>query len=348
MVGHEMNKVTIKDIAELSGFSKATVSRALNDSPRISEKTKKTINDFAKMLNYQPNPMARALVHQKTQLIGYVMRNFKDAFHPVTNTLLQGITEEISKYNYNLVLLTPDYGEVDYDFDKVSQGFVDGLIVSPQETKPKDIIKLSEKNLPFVLINNYIPGISNPCVRVDYNDICFRIIRHFYTLGHRRIALINGQPEFRISIDMLEGYKLALTASNLQFESELVVNGDYTEEESYKLMKILLDLSEPPTAVFGEDYMVMGAMRAIKEAGLSIPEDIAVIGFNDVPLATSVTPPLSSVQVHMDRVGKHAVDMIISQIEGGALSKQEVIIEGDLVIRASCGTTTNEMKSGVI
>lgn len=324
-----MKKVTVNDLAKISGYSQPTVSRALNDSNLISVEVKQKIQELAKKMNYRPNIAARSLAGQKTGIIGFYIFQMEHAMHPTLSQVLQGATRVAAEEGYNLLLVLTDEdtnkGEV------AARNYLDGILVPTQETTEEEIKFLESQNIPFVLLNRE-PDEKRYVVNIDYEKVAMDITEHLSSAGHRRIAYLSGPEDFWINRALLKGYRKA----SEQFLGGLqcIRFGDWSEEEGYKLASELLELPNHPTAFFGEDFLIAGALRAIKERGLRVPKDVALVGINDVPLISSLDPPISSMRLPMDKLGEEAAGLLIKLLSGKKAKKQ-VLLPGELIIRES-------------
>ncbi len=336
-------RVTSQDVAELAGVSRTTVSFVLNNVPgvRIAEETRRRVLEAARELGYFPHAAARSLVTQRSNLIGFVLcqspdRVFSDAFLP---EVLRGVGDVARPAGFRvLVESVEDVNKPDAYIQLVWEQRIDGLILSGPRSDDEQLPKLREDNFPVVLLGQ-LPGSGFPSVDVDNINGAAKAVEHLINLGHRRIGIItNAPPYYTASAHRLEGYRKALLKHGLPFEGVLVRYGDFTEESGYAAMMELLDLPSPPTAVFvASDLVAFGALAAIHERGLAVPQDIAVVGFDDVRLARYITPPLTTVRLPAYELGARAMKILIEMIEGETPAETEVFLETELVIRESCG-----------
>jgi len=324
-------------------------SFVLNNIPtvRIPEETRQRVLQAARELGYFPHAAARSLVTQKSCLVGFVLcqspdRVFSDAFLP---EVLRGASD-IARPRGFRVLVEPveDIGKPFAYIDLVLEQRIDGLILSGPRSDDEQLPKLCHMGFPVVLLGQ-LPGSGLPSVDVDNINGARKAVEHLINLGHRRIGIItNAPPQYTASAHRLEGYCRALSQYGLPFEEELVRYGDFTEESGYVAMKELLDLSPPPTAVFvASDLVAFGALAAIHERGLAIPQDMAVVGFDDVRLARYINPPLTTVRLPAYELGESAMDMLIKIINGEEVPESHLLLETELVIRESCGFTKAQL-----
>jgi DNA-binding LacI/PurR family transcriptional regulator len=329
-------------VATLAGVSRTTVSFVLNNVPgvKISEETRQRVLDAARELNYYPTAAARSLASGKTRRIGLVLgegqkRLPADAFLP---TFLQGITASIHQRGYLLVLqLAEDIPSHEAYIRLIREQQVDGLILSGPRADDPLLAELADDHFPMIL-HGRTDGCELPCVDVDNKAGGYQAVTHLIGLGHRRIGFISNAPlSYSGARDRFAGYKQALTEHDIPLEGSLVCTAAFLPETGQAAMEELLALSEQPTAVFvASDVVAIGALSAIQNSGLRVPEDMAVVGFDDIFLAAHTRPPLTTIRVPAYGLGWTAAEILLALIEGeeGVAS---VTLETDLVIRDSCG-----------
>ncbi len=280
------NKITIKDVARIAHVSNTTVSRALNNQSRIRNETKEKILSIAKELNYRPDFIARSLVMKRTNTLGLVITTIANPFY---TELAQGIEATARKLGYNIILCSTqsDLATERLDIDMLRSKGVDGIIFTSAHMGDPNIVELAEEGFPIVLVNRRT---YDPMVRglVDYVGIDniqggFWAVEHLIKLGHRRIGIIGGSSESSVGFERLEGGKRALTAYGLKQIDDYFLEGDFLKESGYRGGMKFIKMAEPPTAVFAaNDYMALGTYQAVMEEGLKVPEEIAIVGFNDI------------------------------------------------------------------
>jgi len=343
-------KVTSHDVAQRAGVSRTTVSFVLNNVPgaRISEETRRRVLEAAKELGYLPHAAARSLASQKTHTIGLVLcqspdRVFHDAFLP---EVLGGVGEVMRGKGYRvLVESVEDVARPNAYIDLIREQRIDGLLLSGPRSDDEELPRLRDEEFPVVLLGQ-LPGSGLPSVDVDNADGACKAVEHLISLGHRRIGLItNAPPQYTSSAHRLQGYYLALQKHGIPYDDSLVRYGDFTEEGGYDRMMELLELDPPPTAVFvASDLVAFGALAAIRDRGLSVPHDVAVVGFDDVRLARYVTPPLTTVRLPAYELGRTAARLILNWVERGETPPPQVLLPTELVIRRSCGAEVSQEK----
>jgi len=325
----------------MAGVSRTTVSFVLNDVPgvKISEETRQRVLRAARDLDYYPTAAARSLASGKTHRIGLILgegqeRLAADAFLPA---FLQGVTASVHRRGYLLMLqLAEDVPSHEAYVRLIREQQVDGLILSGPRSDDPLLPQLAEERFPLIL-HGQPNGHDFPCVDVDNQAGAYQAVKHLIKLGHRRIGFISNAPlSYSGAQERFAGYRRALADHGIRDDSELVGRAAFLPESARSAMELLLDLPDRPTAVFGaSDVVALGAMGAIRSAGLGIPDDVAVVGFDDIFLAAHAYPPLTTVRVPAYGLGWTAAEVLIARIEGDAVSS--VTLETELVIRESCG-----------
>lgn len=344
---------TVKDVARLAGASKTTVSRVMNKNPKVKFETKTRVLQAVKELGYSPNSIARALRTKKSDVVGVIIPRgveyvFSDPFFP---EIIKGITSVLNLYNLNLHLIMSNS---ESEQREIYSGLlrsrrIDGVILICSRFDDKQyILKLRKVPLPCVLISRF-PLEKINYVGCDNKQGAYNAVEHLINLGHRRVGFISGSFDFIGGVDRFEGYKIALKKHNLEYDNELVAKGDWTRESGYQAMCELLNGVKVPTAVFAaNDQMAVGAVKAIKEKGLQISKDIAIVGFSDTQFASYVEPPLTTVREPTYEEGTLAAEMLVKLINGQEVTPPQVILPTKLIIRESCGYNVKKMAKVVI
>ena len=333
------DKLTIRQIATLAGTSRSTVSRVLNNHPSVSPKVREQVLDVIAETGYQPDPVARSLSNRRSYIIGLVVplavrSLFDDPFFP---RLIQGISQGCNAHDYTFSLFLFHSPEDEEEFyRRVSlRPLLDGVVVTATRSGDALIPRLLEGRFPLVVQGRH----EDP--RIDYVDAdnatgAMAAVSHLLRLGGQRIATIAGPPDSTAAQDREQGYLDALQARGRPVDDGLITRGDFAQAGGYEAMQRLLP--HQPDAVFvASDTMALGALQAIRGAGLAVPDDIALVGFDDLPQATMVDPPLTTVRQPIQRMGVLAAEMLIDGLENGAEAPRRVVLPTELVIRGSCG-----------
>lgn len=333
-------ELTLEDIAKKAGVSRSTVSRVVNNHPNVSPEVRKRILKTIQSTGFHPNAAARSLASQRTWMIGLVIPRsvssfFTDPFFP---HLTQGIAFACNNNNYTLSLfLVGNQEDEEKILPRISRrGLLDGILIQAGTSEDRLINQITKSSIPTVFIGRpFEPeGISN--IDVDNVSAATSATKHLLSLGYTRIGMITGSRNSAVTIDRREGYTKALKAAGRRPDEDLIVEGDFTEDSGYVAMQLLL--KKKPEAVFAQsDIMAIGAMRATQEAGLRIPEDIAFVGFDDLPIASTFKPKLTTVRQPITRFGVKAVELLQDLIENGTKPARHLIIDTEIIIRESCG-----------
>jgi LacI family transcriptional regulator len=326
--------ITIAEIAKLAGVSKATVSRVLNDKPDVLPETRKKIQDLIELYEYEPNAFAKAISNQKSYTIGLVIPHTAHYIfsNPYYSEIMRGVSVEAKENGYHLLLT---YSE-DQDYvSVVKQKRVDGIILISPERKHKKIIqKFKELDIPFVATSKFpgVPDISYVCID-DFHGSCMAV-EHLINLGHKNIGFINGPGMLASSEDRLAGYKHTLDKYNITYNSSFVGEGNTSISSGQIEMEKLLNIKELTAVFVASDLMATGAIRAINIAGKRVPEDISVVGFDDIPMAEFLNPPLTTIKQYTYEKGRIAAKMLIDKINNVPI-EDKVVMPINLVVRMS-------------
>ena len=332
--------LTIEHIASLAGVSRSTVSRVLNEHAGVRGDVRERVLRVIREHNYVPQAAARNLASARTNTIGLLIPR-SAAFtlaDPYIALMIRSISEASRQQGYFLLLamLTADMEPGFYDRLLRGRHF-DGVIMFSSDIDDPILPLLIKDGNPLVLIGRHPYFHNVTSVDVENREGSREAVAHLIALGHRRIGLINGQLEMEAAQARRDGYKQALLEAGVPIEPELMVDGRYSEAVAHNCTLQLLELQGPPTAIFAaSDAMALGALRAIQHRGRRVPDDIAVVGFDDLPLAANATPPISSVHQPVPDMGAHAVRLVIEQMRGeGPVGS--VILPARLVVRQSSG-----------
>ncbi len=336
-----MTSVTIREVAELAGVSIKTVSRFLNDEPYVTETTRKKITDAIQQLGYVASLSARRLASGQSYTIGLIFHNA--SWHYIQDVQMN-VMETADKYGYSMLLHPCDINKpnhADGILNLVHQKQVDGFIFTPPSDNASDLIeKLKLMQFPFVRLTPMDRESQLPYVTATDRPGALDMTRYLVELGHKRIAYVIGPKEQRAAHDRLDGYKEALQLAGIHFDPILMIQGDDHFESGYAASVKAISLAEPPTAIFcNNDEMAAGAMSAVFDAGLSVPNDISVAGFDNIPLCRQVWPPLTTVDQPIAKIANKATKHLMALLRGEEVECLHCEIPTRLVIRKS--TTQN-------
>lgn len=326
----------LKDIADKTGFSANTVSLALRESPRIPEETREVIRRAARELNYQPNHVARSLVSRETKTIGLILT---DIMNPTLTRTAQQVELALAERGYGTLFATSNHAlsEEQRLIEMFRSRRVDGMLIYPAVHHELSHLKALRRNFPVVLLIAG-PDAGIDAVSVDDRAGSKRAIRHLIDLGHKRIGFLDPNAS-RFNNEKFEGYQQALADAKLPFDPALVVstNGHYATHGYYALDN-LMSIKQPPTAVFSHnDSLAIGALRWCHKHGRRVPEDIAIMGYDNIEFTEFAQPPLTTMNYAVDQVSRMAVDRLMRLIgaRDQAPEPRVTLIEPDLVVRAS-------------
>jgi DNA-binding LacI/PurR family transcriptional regulator len=333
-----MNKpATIKDIAQRLNISISTVSRALRNAPDVNTETKQAVMLLSEELNYQPNRLALSLRHKQTHTIGVIVPNLDY----VLSTMVRGIDEVALEAGYTVMVCQSNesYGREILNTRRLLDSLVDGFIISvSSETKMFDHFrKVQERGLPMVVFDRVTHDLIAPSVRLDNEEGGFIATEHLLEQGFGRIAILAGPANLGVSSSRLEGYLKALKKHKIKIDPKLIIYCDFNQDYAYYATQELLAMKKRPDGIFTiSDRMAIGAMLAIKEKGLQMPRDIGLVGFNNEPVVSLVTPTISSVDMPSFELGKVAAKLFIETMHNNEdMSKVEEVLKPKLFIRES-------------
>lgn len=335
-----MAELTLEDIAKLVGVHRSTVSRVINGSPNVSPQVRQRVLKAIQTTGYHPNAAARSLASQRSWMIGLLLPQsvsgfFTDPFFP---HLTQGIAYACNNFDYTLSLfLVGNQKDEEKIAPRISRrGMLDGILIQTGHLGDQLSEQVLKSSIPSVVIGRPFASEGISYIDVDNVNGANKATRHLLELGYQKIGTITGPPKSTAASDRIVGYKNALNLAGRTVENSLIVEGDFTEASGYYGMKKLL--AEKPDAVFvASDLMAVGAIRYLEEAGLSVPEDIAFVGFDDVPIASLMKNQLTTIRQPIRQFGIKAVELLIDLIENGSNPVRRVLLETSLIIRETCG-----------
>jgi LacI family transcriptional regulator len=338
-------RVDIRQLAKLSGVSVGTVSRALNGYADVRPETRERIIRLARELDYTPAAAARALSTQRSHVIGVFLETGEghpDVQHPFFHEVLGGLKDAVGRAGYDLLLFASErpgngYGAHSY-LKRCRHHNVEGTVLMGVDPADPDIERLVRSDLAIVGVDVMLAGERSAAVMSDNVDGAAQAVRHAHSLGHRRIATITGLVGTKPGADRIRGYRDELRRLGLGYRDEYVAYGDFYAESGYAAATALLALDEPPTAIFAaSDMMALGVMRAATEAGLRVPDDLSLIGFDDMQLVEHVQPPLTTIRQDKGGLGATAAAALLDLVDRDADAPRPelVTLPVELVVRAS-------------
>ena len=337
------NRTTSQDVADRAGVSRTTVSLVLNNVSgiQISDATRQRVLQAAKELNYVPDAAAQALASRQSQIIGLILIRTPDqiASDVFLTQTLDGLIKSVHKEGMRLLIdiIEPERQEETY-LQLMRAKRIDGIILSGPRYDDGALNTLLEHNFPTVLLGQ-LPDSWFYSVDVDNRAAAYNAVAHLLNLGHRRVACITNAPlNYTAASDRLAGYRQAIEEKELQYNQALVRFGEFDSESGYEQMNRLLESGAEFTAVFvASDLVAYGAIAAIREHGWRIPEDMALVGLDDLPVSRFINPPLTTIRLPAIELARQAVDMLFQLLQGEKPEQRQVILGTELVVRDSCG-----------
>ncbi|HEX2913827.1 MAG TPA: LacI family DNA-binding transcriptional regulator [Chloroflexia bacterium] len=330
--------VTIREVAERAGVSTMTVSRVLNESHRVQPETRQRVEQVIKELGYVPNGLARGLSSQKTGILALIV---PDVANPFFTKLVRGAENVAWQNGYRAILCNTENDlnrEKAYLEDMLAQR-VEGVIIAPTSDKSRRHLNMLEQHkVPAVFTDRSVDGLEYDLVEGDNVGGARRLVEHLIRLGHRRIAMINGSLDISTSRDRLKGYRQALEATGISYDPGIVIQTSVDQQSGYLATKQLLQLNPRPQALFAVNNLVaVGAVQAVREVGLNVPEDLALVCFDDIDLASIICPFLTVMVQPAETFGTLALQLLLDRIGGRAVKQRHVTLAAELIIRESCG-----------
>ncbi len=339
--------ITMKDIAKIAGVSVNTVSRALNDRPEINEETKRSIKKIAQELNYVPNTIAATLASKKSKSIGLVIPDICDPFFAMQ---ARGVEDAARKHGYSVIIInTDEIPKNELNAITTLYGIrVAGVILTSVSFGMEHIEEMKSRQLPFVLLNRYLRQFDADYVINDHQKGSYMATKHLLALGHKRIGIILGPERITSVQDRLTGYLQAMDEAGIKLSKEYAIHGENLKPETGELLTEELMRKNPrPTAIFAYcDSLAIGASAGIRKTGHKIPQDVALVGYDDIPYAAHLEVPLTTIAQPAYTMGKAACEVLLKRISSGGEPKtKHIVFEPKLIVRKSCGASEDQSVS---
>ncbi|HUF38431.1 MAG TPA: LacI family DNA-binding transcriptional regulator [Anaerolineales bacterium] len=334
-----MTNLTLEMIAETAGVSRSTVSRVVNDHPNVRPEVRERVQKVINETGYQPHAAARSLASRRTHMLGLVIPRsvqhfFSDPYFP---RLTQGIAEACNAADYTLSLFLLHTADDEKKLiPRISRrGMLDGIIIQSTHLRDSVIPDISEGQVPFLVAGRPMNAPNASFIDVDNVSGAMKAVQHLIGLGRRRIATVAGSPDTAAGLDRLTGYRRALKENGLAIDEDLITAGDFTEPGGYEAAGRLLE--RQPDAIFcGSDMMAVGVLRRLKEAGVRVPEEISIVGYDDLPPARLTDPPLTTIRQPIRRFGVRAVQTLTEMVSHPNQGQVRVILDAtELVVRGT-------------
>lgn len=331
--------VTIREVALRAGVSTATVSRVLNNAELVDERTRERVRKAARELNYVPNALGRSLSLRKTDAIGLLL---PDLFGEFFSEVIRGCDQTAQQNHFHLIVSSSHNNREEIESAlRVMRGRVDGLVIMSPHIDSRALYENLPQTLPVVLLNCHVESDGFDSLTIDNFNGAHQMTRHLLSHGHRRIAIITGTEGNFDAAERQRGYCTAMKESGAEIDQDLLATAAFSEASGYEAARRLLMLANPPTAIFASnDAMAIGALSALRDAGIQIPEQVALAGFDDIPVCQYLTPTLTSVTVNIEGLGERAMETVLHAVRNkNAHRKQEILLPVTMSFRESCGCT---------
>ncbi|NWG15535.1 MAG: LacI family DNA-binding transcriptional regulator [Chloroflexi bacterium] len=333
-----MPSITIHDVADYAGVSRATVSRVLNNNPAVDQALRLRVEDAIQALGYQPNRTARRLRAQSSNVIGLIISDIRN---PYFLSIIQGVEDVAYAHQMSLILCNSDEDPTkEQMYLRVMEAeHVAGLIMVPsQSSEEQQLSRLKKIGIPVILLDRVADDFEVDAVKVDNERGAADAVRHLIALGYRRIATITGPVHLTTGRERYTGYRSALEANGLAYDEALVKIGNFKTESGYQLTRELLAMAEPPDAIFvSNNMMTLGALRALREQEIRVPQEMALVGFDDMPWSGDLYSPLTVVSQPTYELGQEATNLLLRRLADPGLPFRTVILQTRLIVRESCG-----------
>ena len=330
--------VTIRDVARAAGVSTATAARALGGYGHASPAARRKVTESARRLGYRPNVVARALVSRATTTVGLVVGDIENPFFAAA---ARGLSDVMDAHGYTVLLANADEdaGRERRAVDALRARQVDGMVVVPAPgASPEHLAELVTAGVPLVLLDRAVVGVAADSVLARNAGGARAAVAHLAALGHRRIGVVSDSPEITSSAERIQGYRQALRAAGIAPVPGLISIGGPTRDDGEAAALRLLDRPDRPTAVFtANNFMTVGALRAARALGLRIPDDLALVGFDDLDWTTLVQPPVTVVRQPVADLGRVAGERLLRRLDGDAGPPRRIRLDANLIVRGSCG-----------
>ena len=329
---------TIHDVAKRAGVAPITVSRVINNSGYFSEATRERVEAAIAELGYIPNRLARGLRTKRTNTLALIMT---DITNPFFTTVARGVEDTAGEAGYTVTYCNTDESEAKEQkyLDLLIQQQVDGILLVPAGSTPDSVKFVQKHGTPVVVLDRRLPGAETDSVRCDSEEGAYQLVRFLLDLGHRRIAMFGGPEGVSTAEDRLVGYRQAMAEAALEDISDLVQAGSFTQASGYEMAKQAISITPRPTAIFAaNNFIAIGALKALQDYGLKVPEDLALVAFDDLPQALVAFPFLTVVVQPAYKMAQEATKLLLTRLNDDTRREyQEIVLPTELIVRQSSG-----------
>ena len=327
---------TIREVAKLAGVAPITVSRVLNKKGPVRPETRARVEAAAAALNYVPNMLARSFRSQRTETLGLIL---SDITNPFWTTVARGVEDVASRQGFNVIFCNTDenHAKQEQYLALLLQRRVDGILLVPARSTPDAVLQVQSQNVPIVVLDRRVPGVEVDVVRGTSTKGAQTLVEHLLALGHRRIAAFSGPADISSSEERIQGYRQALLAAGVIIEPELIFQDQFSIAGGMAMAERFLELAVQPSAIFaGNNFVALGALQRLTTAGYTVPDDISLVSFDDVPSYYMVDPFLTVVAQPAYEMGERAAEMLLQRImDPSAGPPREVTLPTQLIVRKS-------------
>jgi LacI family transcriptional regulator len=329
---------TIRDVAKRAGVAPTTVSRVINNSGYVGKETRERVEAAIAELGYVPNTLARSLRFKKTSTLALVL---PDIANPFWTTVARGVEDAASDSGFNVILCNTDESEAEQAkyLTVLLQKQIDGFVLAPARSTAEPVELIQRQGVPIVVLDRHVPCAQVDIVRCDSVRGAYQLVRHLLTLGHGRIAVLTGPTGVSTAEDRVAGYRQALEETGLDANADLIYYGEFTQASGYDMTQQALTAAPRPTALFAaNNFIAAGSLRALRDAGLQVPEDIALVSFDDLPSAFIIDPFLTVTDQPAYEMGRRATELLLARLSGLAPTDyQEILLPTETIVRKSSG-----------
>jgi LacI family transcriptional regulator len=334
---------TIRDVARRAGVAPTTVSRVINNSGYVSQRTRERVEAAVVDLGYVPNTLARSLRFKKTNTLALVL---PDITNPFWTTVARGVEDAASDRGFNVILCNTDESEAEQEkyLTILLQKQIDGFVLAPARSTAEPVELVQRQGVPVVVLDRRVPSSQVDVVRGDSERGAYQLVRYLLTLGHRRIAILTGPHGVSTAEDRVAGYQRALSESGLDVDSDLILYGEFTQTSGYEMTQQVLTAGARPTALFAaNNFIAIGSLRALRDVGLRVPEDVTLVSFDDLPQAFVIDPFLTVAAQPAYEMGHQATELLLARLSGLApAGYQHVLLPTETIVRRSSGPPPNQ------
>jgi LacI family transcriptional regulator len=329
--------ITIQDVARRAGVAPITVSRVINNSSYVSQPTRQRVEAAIAELQYVPNMLASSLRSNRTNTLALIL---SDISNPFWTTVARGAEDAASRQGFNVILCNTDENEAKQEeyLSVLLRKRVDGFLFVPAHSHPHPIEKIQKQKVPVVVMDRQIYEASVDIVRGDSEGGAYLLTRYLISLGHRRIAVLSGPQDLSVSIDRVNGVRRALSEADIPVDERLTSYGKFTFESGWERARKLLTHTPQPTAIVaGNNFIAIGALKALREQGVAVPEDISLASIDDLPPPMFIDPFFTVVAQPAYEIGRRATELLLRRItQPDGSEPEEIVLPTELIVRQSC------------